>query len=189
MAETRFSTAQRCRVQINDVQHDLALELSLVDEVELYPGFDKNCRALNTPIEPGIKPVCDALNSIQNVHTLWSCEGHPGWKGTPYVTFIANQDVAFRISKLLDSERELGHLHYCWGLTANFRADGSLQYTIRPNDRRLNDDSLHWWSLRLWNRQALKSELNRLAQSLLSFLNGYFDDSACKDEIGANQKA
>lgn len=173
-----------------------------MDEIELYPGFDKTCQALNTPIEPGIKPACDALNAMPDVHTLWSCEGHPEWKGVPYVTFIALQDTAFKISQLLGSAHESGRLYYCWRITANFREDGSLQYMIRPHDRRLNDDSLHWWSLRLWNRRALKNELNGLAQSLYGLLssltnagngkqqvNDTVDAPEGEDEIDANKKA
>lgn len=74
--------------------------------------------------------------------------------------------TAFKISRLLDLEHEAGILHYCWGLTANFRDDGSLQYTIKPSDYRLYDGSNHWWLLRLWNRKAMKKELNRLSLSI-----------------------
>jgi hypothetical protein len=138
----------------------------ILQEIDLYPGFDKNSPAILAPIEPGIKPVCEALNSIPNVHTIWSCDGHPWQQKQPYVVFITDQDTAFRVSRLLDVEHEAGWLHYCWSLSANFRDDGSLQYTIKPSDYRLYDGSMHWWSLCLWNRKAIIKELNNLALSI-----------------------
>ena len=59
--------------------------------------------AARAPIEPGILPVCKALNAIGGIQTVWSCEGHP-WRlvlSKPYVMFTAPQDFAFRLHLLL----------------------------------------------------------------------------------------
>lgn len=134
---------------------------------ELYLGFDLNCPAIKAPIEPGVKPVCDALNSIAGVHTLWSCEGHPELPARPYVTFIAPQETALRLSRLLGHGHGDGTLKYCWRLTANFRDDGSLQYTIKQADRRINGDAFRWWWSRQWDKRVMKEELANFANLLM----------------------
>ena len=44
-------------------------------DIDLYAGFDKSAPTLSAPIEPGILPVCEVLNAIPGIQTLWSCEG------------------------------------------------------------------------------------------------------------------
>lgn len=140
--------------------------MTTLTSAELYPGFDLDCPAINTPIEAGILPVCDVLNALPGVYTLWSCEGHPEIQMRPYVTFIATQETAFKLDGLLRSSHQFG-LHYRWGVTANFRMDGSLQYTIGPNDYRLEARSSRWWWQGYqWNLRVMKRELKRLASAL-----------------------
>lgn len=117
------------------------------------------------PIEPGILPVCAALNAIPGVETLWSCEGHPYRPSSPYVTFVTSQETAFRIHRLLVCGRDDGRLTYCWWLVANFRDDGSFQYTIKPNDYRLAATS-HCLLFPAWRRNTMNQELERLASLL-----------------------
>jgi hypothetical protein len=128
----------------------------------LYLGLDVNSRAINAPIEPGILPVCEALNFLPSVHTMWSCEGHAYRPTYPYVMFIAPQDLAFRVNQLLESQAGSGDgLHYNWRLIATFRLDGSLQYTLELSDYRLPD-----WTMTLFplfGRRAMNRELQRLA--------------------------
>lgn len=133
--------------------------------IDLYPGFDKDCPAIIDPIEPGIQPVCDALNSIQCVHTLWSCEGHPERPSRPYVTFIGPQETAFKIHQLLGPENGDKGLKYCWWLVAGFRDDGSMQYTIEPNDYRILEPHRLPF-IRRWRKTDMELELLRLAQLL-----------------------
>jgi len=38
-------------------------------------------------------------------------------------------------------------------VVANFRDDGSLQYTIKPNDQRLVH--CHWLPIRRWSKAAM----------------------------------
>ncbi len=124
---------------------------------------DRPFPAIKESIEIGIKPVCDVLNSIEGVRTVWSCEGHPERPSRPYVTFLAPEATAYQVHRLLGAGRGDGTLQYCWWLIANFRDDGLLQYTIEPNDYRLRDNRHRWWSTYQWNKKAMDAELIRLA--------------------------
>ena len=128
---------------------------------ELYPGFDLDCPAIKDPIEPGVLPVCDALNALPSVHTLWSCEGHAEQPSTPYVVFIAPQALAFSVNELLSPKTGGTGLKYNWRLIASFRFDGSLQYILEPNDVQLLGRGLRLF--RLFGRKAMDKELHRLA--------------------------
>ncbi len=122
-------------------------------------------------IEPGILPVCDALNAIQGIETLFSCEGHPSrpWIA-PYVMFRASISDAFKIHKSLS----YGHgihwqLKFCWQLIAAFYEDGTLKYTLKPNDVRFCYPDLRFrfflfpsWRI-AWRRSEMDEELIRLS--------------------------
>ncbi|MBD8051128.1 hypothetical protein [Limnohabitans radicicola] len=128
----------------------------------LYPAIDPpNWPASLAPVEPGVRPLCDALNALPDTYTLWSCEGHPGREAKPFVTFIAPQDIAFSLSRLIECSP---YLKFNWVLTAGFREDGSLQYTLRPSDIRLNRQWFSWWSRKQWSHDKMCAELLRLAQ-------------------------
>lgn len=129
---------------------------------ELYPGTDPNCPAILAPIEAGVRPLCDALNALQNTYTLWSCEGHPETASTPFVTFIAPQEIAFKLSKAIECSP---FLKFNWELSAWFREDGTLQYTVRPNDRRLIRKGVDWWWPRMqWSHAEMCVELINFAR-------------------------
>lgn len=131
---------------------------------QLYPGFDLNCPAIKAPIEPGIKPVCDALNALPGVFTLWSCEGHPEHASRPFVTFIADEATAFKVHCAIGPDNDEFGLHFCWWLLASFRDDGTMQYTIEPNDNRVSKGTWQrWWSSRRWDHRVMEKDLSRLA--------------------------
>lgn len=108
-------------------------------------------------IEPGIRPVCDALNRLDDVRTLWSCEGHPFRVSRPYVVFEAPEAVAFRLHKKIHPESVDASLEYCWWLTANFRPDGRLQWCLEPNC------NIPRWRYLPFLRRKVDAELVRLA--------------------------
>lgn len=112
---------------------------------------------MDTLIEPGIRPVCDVLNRLDDVRTLWSCEGHPFRTSRPYVVFEAPEQVAFQLHQMIHPESVDASLEYCWWLTANFRPDGRLQWCLEPN--------CHISRLRYlpFVRRKVDSELVRLA--------------------------
>lgn len=103
-------------------------------------------------IEPKIRPVCDALNAITAVRTLWSCEGHAFRPSRPYVVFEAPEATALQIHRMIGDGHAGGALTYWWRMTANFRDSGKLQWLIEaptipgwhylPIARRKVDDEL-----------------------------------------------
>lgn len=106
--------------------------------------------AARAPIEPGILPVCNALNACVGVRTVWSCEGHP-WRlvpSKPYVIFTAPQSFSFQLHQQLLPAYDDGRLTFSWELHARFQDDGNLIYWLSPND---------------WRRRITKQELLRLA--------------------------
>lgn len=120
-------------------------------------------------IEPGIRPVCDVLNSIPGVVTAYSCEGH--WVGnrSPFVMFDAPNVVAFRIHCLLEHGHGDGRLTLCWWLQARFLDDGSMRYIIETNDYRIASDSWRPSRWSLW--RSMNSELRCLADLLAQVKN------------------
>lgn len=130
-----------------------------------YPGYTADNPSINTPIERGVKPLCDALNGLPGVHTIWSCEGHPSEGGTPFVILVTDQATAFKVSSVIEVDGDTTGLHFYWGMTATFREDGSLQYTIRPDDYRIPDGA--WWRLwplPRWSQRVMLNDLGRLAE-------------------------
>lgn len=129
---------------------------------ELYPGTDPNCPGILAPIEPGVRPLCDALNALPDTYTLWSCEGHPERAFEPYVTFMAPQEIAVKLSKAIECSP---FLKFNWEMSAWFREDGSLQYTVRPNDRRLiRKGGVSWWPRLHWSYAEMCVELINFAR-------------------------
>lgn len=132
-----------------------------------YPGYKPDNRSINTPIELGVKPLCDALNSLPGVFTIWSCEGHPWVRADPYVVFVTDQATAFKVDEVITADRETTGLHFVWWTTANFRKDGSLQYAIRPNDYRISDGTWwRFWPLPRWSHRRMKIDLMRIAEMI-----------------------
>lgn len=113
-------------------------------------------------IERGIRPVCDALNAIPEVRTLWSCQGHPERPSRPYVVFEAPERVALGVHQALGPGHGDGSLRYCWWLNANFRDNGQLQWCIEPNCR------VPRWRYLPVARRAIDAELGRLAALIRS---------------------
>jgi hypothetical protein len=137
-------------------------ELNMKTHAELYPGTDPTCPAILAPIEPGVRPLCDALNALPDTYTLWSCEGHPEMASTPFVTFVAPQEIAFKLSRLIECSPIL---KFNWTMSAWFREDGSLQYTVRPDDSRLiRKGIVDWWPRMQWSYAEMCVELINFAQ-------------------------
>jgi len=113
-------------------------------------------------IEPAVQPLCDALNAIPSVSTLYSCHGHPNRSAHPFVTFCAPPDVAFKIHRLLGPGHGDGSLQYCWWMRARFQDDGTMQYHIEPHDYRVSGGTSVFQGLR-WSRKTMDQDLARLA--------------------------
>lgn len=132
---------------------------------QLYPGFTPDNPSINTPIEPGVKPLCDALNSLHGVYTVWSCEGHPNRGAAPFVIFVTDQATAFKVTSVIAADRDETGLHFNWWTTATFREDGSLQYAIKPDDYRIPSGTWwRFWPLPRWSQRVMMNDLARLAE-------------------------
>jgi hypothetical protein len=131
-------------------------------------------------IEIGIQPVCDALNAIDGVITLWSCEGHRLRNAPPYVAFSAPQTTAFLISQMLErySGRGGEELKYVWVVTASFRDNGSLQYLIKSNDTRVLSPGLFFG----WRKRGITAELSRMAKLIRHLFSS--EDAVCFQKKG-----
>lgn len=115
-------------------------------------------------IEPGILPVCDALNSIKGITTLYSCEGHPWRPARPYVSFRCDEDKARKVNESVKTGRELT---YVWWVTGNFTPDGEWIYCLEPNDIRVKRP-LRFGILPAWNRQMMNDDLSKIANKIRS---------------------
>lgn len=129
-----------------------------------YPGYTPDNASINTSIEQGVKPLCNALNSLPGVFTIWSCEGHPDRHARPYVVFVTDHSTAFGIHCAIQARPGLG-LRFNWGVTASFREDGSLQYVLEPHDYRVSVGSWRGWKFaRRLDHGRLLKDILRLAE-------------------------
>jgi hypothetical protein len=109
------------------------------------------------PLEPGARPLVDALNAVPGVKTWASCHGHWIKRAMPYVSFYAPQDFAFRLTlKLAEWQRWLVG---AWSLTVTFDLEGSMSFCFR----RHQDVSFGDWKLTRW---ALNYDLRTLADMI-----------------------
>lgn len=134
-----------------------------------FMQFDKSdVNHTGNYIEPGIRPVCDVLNSMLGVATVYSCEGHWMRGCAPFVMFDAPNEVALRIHRILDSGggHGDGSLSFCWRLHASFQDDGALRYILEPFDVRLPPHKPNVFTQwKVWSQ--MDAELNRLANLLV----------------------
>lgn len=114
-------------------------------------------------IEPGIKPLCDTLNSYDGIVTLYSCEGHPRRPARPYVSFRAELDEAKLIQDAITACR--GKLTYVWWITGCFNPEGAWVYCLEPNDVRFRR-TLRFGFLPNWRRERVDLDLKNIADSI-----------------------
>ena len=90
-------------------------------------------------IERGIRPLVDALNAVEGVSTIASCEGHvtgflpPRTYRSPYVLFVGPFSQAALIAKafLLDGVRQFGGHGAGWSVTASLSPMLRWQWVLR----------------------------------------------------------
>lgn len=137
------------------------------------PGTDLNCLARREPIEIGILPLCDTLNAIPGVSTLWSCEGHVYNGCFPYVIFLTCQETAHQLWSLLNDTKFLKTLSYNWVLEGLFRTDGELQYCLKVSDYRLDKFK---YSVLKFGGTEIRHRLDRDIQTISAhFCHYHFD--------------
>lgn len=110
---------------------------------------------MNPVIEPGIRPLVDAMNATGVFWTVASCEGHR-WRGArPYVYFVAPLEAAASLDVLLEKDiaNEKRRLTYYWVVRGIFFR-GQIRFHISPP----NLAQRHFWS-----RRKLKNDILVLA--------------------------
>lgn len=101
-------------------------------------------------VESGIRPVCEALNDIPGVATIYSCHGHRG--SNPFVMFYAPLETAHRVHVGLERAWMAEQLAHQWLMTADLYAYPDLRFQITPN-RRSDRLWYPWISRRRWMRE------------------------------------
>lgn len=114
-------------------------------------------------VEPGIQPLCDALNAVEGIVTLYSCEGHPRRPARPYVSFRAEVEVAYWIQEAIKSCRN--RLAYNWWITGHFNDKGAWVYCLEPNDVRFSRP-LRFGFLPNWRRERVDLDLRQIAHRI-----------------------
>jgi len=123
-------------------------------------------RAQRTPeqyavVEPGVKPLVDAMNATGVLRTIASCHGHAHDRTMPYVYFRAPFDVASNPERLIrnDNTRESPTLQALWVVEGRFNESFELCFSLSsPHLSRLINSSM--WPLRCTRlRRGMRADL------------------------------
>lgn len=110
------------------------------------------------PVEPGIFPLCEALNACAEIKTQYSCEGHPLAGMPPYVVFSTDLHHARKLQLEMDTGHLRERLKYCWQITGYFENTTNWLYCISANDIRLTRPP-HFGIIPRWRRSEMDVEL------------------------------
>jgi len=121
---------------------------------------------MDQTIEPKIRPLVDALNAIDGVRTIASCQGHATRVSSPYVTFSCLPLVAEQIAARLDRVRSQGGLHHDWRLSGEFNGENKLCFSLRAPGLRHDRGNLSVLFAYVLGRQKIDHDLSVLAASL-----------------------
>jgi|GEM_PF-1973928 hypothetical protein len=114
---------------------------------------------MNPVIEPGIRPLVDAMNATGVFWTVASCEGHR-WSGAPpYVYFVAPLEVAASLDVLLEEDiaNEKRRLTYYWVVRGMFFR-GQIRFHISPPNLAQRY---------FWRRRTLEADIHILVDLVL----------------------
>ena len=119
-------------------------------------------------LAPKIAPLVDALNSLESVTTIASCQGHVNRLSMPYVYFHRSTQQAALIAKRLKELWEKHQLHVRWKLTGQFSTSQILCFHLSAV---LYDQSYSQFLLwRCWHyglyRHYIDQDVNVLGQQL-----------------------
>lgn len=85
---------------------------------------------MDQPIDPKIRPLVEALNGIDGVRTIASCEGHFGRISDPYVYFHCPPATAESMAARLDGLNHQGRLFHWWTLIGCFNCEHELCFRL-----------------------------------------------------------
>lgn len=115
-------------------------------------------------VELGVLELVVALNGMEGVSTMASCEGHaeprilfrrPLMESKPYVLFRSPVEYARKLSKSIEGDGLGNCLHYRWHLRGYFHPlDDELVWFVEPFDTRLKAK---------WDRTGVNADLAALA--------------------------
>lgn len=121
---------------------------------------------MDQTIEPKIRPLVDALNAIDGVQTIASCQGHATRVSRPYVYFHCPPQVAERIAARLDRVRSQGGLHHDWRLSGEFNGENRLCFHLSAPGLRHDQGNLSVFVTYVLGRKKIDRDLSILAASL-----------------------
>ncbi len=122
-------------------------------------------------IESGVLPLCEVLNAIDGISTLWSCEGHPERPTPPFVVFFCSETIAAKLDRDILLARRKGLLKFNWWVRGNFDTNNVWRYTIEPNDRAISRP-LRFGFLPNWKTRDMRTELARMSEIIREAFSG-----------------
>ena len=105
----------------------------IFERFKTYLIRDRLSKKSYADIDEKIRPLVEALNSLESVVTIASCQGHASWSNPPYVAFFAREAVVAEIQSLFVDKhwRKLPLLAERWVVEASFNLDCQLVYCLQ----------------------------------------------------------
>ncbi|MBO0185955.1 hypothetical protein J0683_23945, partial [Vibrio parahaemolyticus] len=115
-------------------------------------------------LDPKITPLVDALNSLENVTTIASCQGHAvGWLEAPYVYFNASVPMVQKIVTIIRQAHLNDKFHHAWKITGEFNEQNQLTFTL--SSPYYDENYLEKRIISLaWHREKVDQDINTLVQ-------------------------
>ena len=115
-------------------------------------------------LDPKITPLVDALNSLENVTTIASCQGHAaGWLEAPYVYFNSSVPMVQKIVTIIRQAHLNDKFHHAWKITGEFNEQNQLTFTL--SSPYYDENYLEKRIISLaWHREKVDQDINTLVQ-------------------------
>lgn len=124
-------------------------------------------------IEPGIRPLVEALKRIDEVRTIASCEGH-FWKNEhPYVYFYCPTAIAEMLSRHLYEAHMQGGFYWWWHLTGVFNEEHQLCFALEAPILNHRGSLLSTFTKFVLCRRKIDNDLQRLSRELNDFVDDW----------------
>ena len=121
-------------------------------------------------IDSDIYPLVDALNALEGVRTISSCQGH--WQrpldlACTYVLFSADLSIVSRLHNRLKTL----NLYLYWDICGRFSNAGRFEYRLSTHPGEHKIHGIYFWERRQWwrwYRAHLRADLAELVQAIFS---------------------
>ncbi|WP_455291497.1 hypothetical protein [Vibrio parahaemolyticus] len=143
-------------MSIKQKLHHLFVELFIVPKEQKSRSYHD--------LDPKITPLVDALNSLENVTTIASCQGHAaGWLEAPYVYFNASVPMVQKIVTIIRQAHLNDKFHHAWKITGEFNEQNQLTFTL--SSPYYDENYLEKRIISLaWHREKVDQDINTLVQ-------------------------